>query len=706
MKKNSLILELLNINKLPKFITKSDSIDIKASEIKLDNDYKIYKYLSVSDIDILLTNSRRLDEPSKKIKEMNTLLYYFDEKNSEEYNNLINILETISEDDLKEIEMFQKEHKEICPITIKFPKDYLWQIYYLEKTNKYFMIVPVQETEQQAFVYLLKKKVEGSKEKIYVPVCNGKYENTLIDSAKIKKLENYLHYFTNYWPMTYEVHDTKDDISLYIIGKLKAFENIVSDYKIEAKNEEQIVKIYNLIDILFYLQTELSNYFDFMISLDAKGGIHFYYENMELTLDNLQDFYEDEIQRAIKSIQEIQKIQIGLSRKLNQNKILEKKLNAELMYKQKQISTFLECKKTFFGKVRYFFKYGKKNKKINIEEEQTNDMPVIESPKANNNLYDNDINDLVFICKDLKSKTLLAATARMDLQNSDMKINILKKKIENATLYIEEIESHKKNLFDFWKYTNKDEMEQLNEAQILSKNEEENFIEKSFNIEEDLEEFASKMDLSERTKLTDDEQNSVLITKTDIINDINSLLKKDKITTENFEKIQDGVLLDSININDKKTNHREKARNLDSILKINSKTDISEYKNELKKHMDNLNKAFNKNTLDRNLSVYGLKKPENKIMRFEIDPNKMVEDHKSLKIYKLNLKNKMHVLTYTNIIFFTNRNKTLPLGMDYSTEMLLDLKDINFVKIKEKTVYIINLSEDRTQKINIIEYNC
>ena len=32
--------------------------------------------------------------------------------------------------------------------------------------------------------------------------------------------------------------------------------------------------------------------------------------------------------------------------------------------KEKQISTFLECKKTFFGKVKYFFKYsGKKAKK-------------------------------------------------------------------------------------------------------------------------------------------------------------------------------------------------------------------------------------------------------------------------------------------------------------------------------------------------------
>ena len=30
------------------------------------------------------------------------------------------------------------------------------------------------------------------------------------------------------------------------------------------------------------------------------------------------------------------------------------------MAKEKQITTFLECKKTFFGKVKYFFKFGGK----------------------------------------------------------------------------------------------------------------------------------------------------------------------------------------------------------------------------------------------------------------------------------------------------------------------------------------------------------
>ena len=36
------------------------------------------------------------------------------------------------------------------------------------------------------------------------------------------------------------------------------------------------------------------------------------------------------------------------------------KQNIEYIAKEKQIVTYLECKKTFFGKVSYFFKYKKK----------------------------------------------------------------------------------------------------------------------------------------------------------------------------------------------------------------------------------------------------------------------------------------------------------------------------------------------------------
>ena len=49
----------------------------------------------------------------------------------------------------------------------------------------------------------------------------------------------------------------------------------------------------------------------------------------------------------------------------------------------------------------------------------------------------------------------------MDINALKLKNLNLVKKIENATAYINEIDSHKKSIFEFWKYSNKDEVQAL-----------------------------------------------------------------------------------------------------------------------------------------------------------------------------------------------------------------------------------------------------
>lgn len=495
------ILEYLNLDlkKVPDSINNNDDIDIKASEIRNEKNYKVYKYVPIKDINIVITKARRLDEPSKKIESMKDLSYYLSKKNEEEYKELLNIFQNASIEDIEALEKFQKSIKTKIPSKIKYAKDYLWQIYYIERTKKYYMIVPLQETELQGFLYVLKKKIENSKEKIYVPICNLEYSNTFIETAKIGTLENNLYFFTSKWPMIYEVYDNKNNISINIVGNLEIYENISSDYKMKFSEKEEINLFYELLKTLFYLQTELSNYFKFEIVLDETGKIKFYCDDMELTNSNLPDFYLSEIKRNLKNIEEVAKIQKALTKKLNGLKVQEKQLNLELLNKQKQISTFLECKKTFFGRVKYFFKYGKKKTQEiqtpafdeNVEQENTGTIKP---------LYTNDIEDLIYICKDLRTKTTVAATTRLDIQNASIKIDVLKKKIENATLYIEEIEAHKKSIFEFWKFTNKDEKSQL--AEGITKTETEQRIEKIFNIKEDFTEFGKQIDLKQRRELT------------------------------------------------------------------------------------------------------------------------------------------------------------------------------------------------------------
>ena len=43
-----------------------------------------------------------------------------------------------------------------------------------------------------------------------------------------------------------------------------------------------------------------------------------------------------------------------------------------------------------------------------------------------------------------------------DIKALEMSIDRLSKKIDNARRYIEEIEEHKKSIFEFWNFVNKD----------------------------------------------------------------------------------------------------------------------------------------------------------------------------------------------------------------------------------------------------------
>ena len=693
MKNEDLILEYigLDLNKIPKSLEVTSPIDIRNIEIKSEKDYKVYKHIAIKDINILLTNSLRLDEPVKKIESMNVLSYYLDKKNKDENISFFNAIKNTYIEGINEIEETQKKFIENMPIKIKYEKDYLWQIYYVKRTDKYYMIVPLQETKQQAFLYILKKKIEKSKEKIYVPICNLSYESSLIENNKISKLENYLYYFTNNWPNIYEVHKNKKEY-IDIVGNLEIYEGITSDYKLHFEKKEEIDNFYELIKALFNLQTELSNHFKFEIILDQDGKIHFYYKDNEIDNSSLKKFYTDEIKKALTDIEEIEKNQKDLDSELNKLKLEEKKLNADLLNKQRQISTFLECKKTFFGRVKYFFKNSKKKKQIS-EEIIFEEVKKEEKPKKDKHVYYDELEDLIFVCKELKSKTILESTTKLDIQNLNIKIEILKKKIENAALYIQEIESHKKSIFEFWKFTNKDEKNQLTEGIVkvgsVTK------IEKTFKLKEDLFDFGKQMDMTQRKLLTDEECESILVTGTDILKDINLILKNKPVE---IKEISENLL----QINENLLEHRENSRKPEKFLKLTKKTTDEEYYNKLKNVSDKVESALKKNVTNVSLPVYCLTNPKKEIAIFDINPKQIIKEGKEINLYKLNVKQGTNLIAFTNIIFFNNRNQTLPEGMNYSTKVLLDLKNIKLKKQEPKSNYIINLDKNYITKINLI----
>lgn len=695
MKNEELILEYigLNLNKIPQALKTKEIIDIRATEIKSEKDYKVYKQIPIKDINILLTNSLRLDEPVKKIESINTIEYYLDSKNKEEYISFLNSLRNTSIDEIEKIETLQENLIQEIPAKIKYEGDYLWQIYYVKRTNKYYMIIPMQENNQQVFLYTIKKKIEKSKDKIYVPICNGDYESTLIENSRINILENCLYYFTKNWPRIYEVHQGKKDY-LDIVGRLEIYEGITSEYKLHFSKKEKIDEFYNLIKALFDMQTEISNYFKFEIVLDEYAQIHFYYNNIEITYDSLKQFYIDEINNALAQIKEVDKTQQNLDTELAKLKFEEKKLNTDLLNKQKQISTFLECKKTFFGRVKYFFKHSKKN--TPIAESNSEVLQKTEARQEENHVYYEEIEDLIYACRKLKTKKILQATTKLDIQNLNIKIEILKKKIENATLYIQEIESHKKSIFEFWKFTNKDEKNQLTEG--IVKVGSATKIEKIFNLKDDFEDFGKQMDKLQRKLLSEDEQESTLVAGTNILKDINLVLKDKPVQLKEFCE-------ELYSINDKHLNHRETIRKPEKYLKLNKGMEEHEYVELLRNIAINLENALEKCSININLPIYSNIKPKKEMSIFEIFPKNLITEGKTVNLYKLNIKQGTNAIAFSNIIIFNNRNQTLPIGMDYSDKILIDLRNKKIKKLDTRSNYIISLGENEQEnkvtKINL-----
>ena len=73
-------------------------------------------------------------------------------------------------------------------------------------------------------------------------------------------------------------------------------------------------------------------------------------------------------------------------------------------------------------------------------------------------------------------------------------------KIKNANLYIKEIDNHKKSIFEFWKFTNKDDAKQLNEG--TQEVHQPKKLKKTFNYELDFEDLSRQIDKTERELFT------------------------------------------------------------------------------------------------------------------------------------------------------------------------------------------------------------
>ena len=225
---------------------------------------------------------------------------------------------------------------------------------------------------------------------------------------------------------------------------------------------------FKLVKALFIVQSELPNYYEFQTRIDKQGSLEFYYNDQLMKYDELSNWVNDEYRRLLDMEKKVVEKNNSLQEKLSKLKKQSQELDIEYLSKEKQISTFLECKKTFFGKVKYFFKYsGKKNKvKEKVEKTKVDEIKIVKEKIEENLKVQYTLEELIQKGKETLEKENNLKNTKMDINALKLKNLNLTKKIENATAFIEEIDSHKKSIFEFWKYSNKDEVQALEEGDI------------------------------------------------------------------------------------------------------------------------------------------------------------------------------------------------------------------------------------------------
>lgn len=727
----------LDLDNIPESLKKFEPLEYRIPKFYDEKQYRQYRYVNIKDIQILLSPTNRLTDLSEKYKKARPLYEYLDKENEEnilKYTTFLSMLKNMDIEEIKKIEKEQSDLNKNIPFKVKFEGNYLWQIYYSENTDKYFMIVPTEDTDYSTFFYLLKKQIEKKKtEKIFVPISNVKYSNKYLKKSEFEDIENYLWLFTKDWPLIYEVYNKKDELSIQIIGETNVYEKVKTLYKVKLETEAEANEFYKLIKALFILQTELPNFYNFDTNIDKNGSLEFYLDGQKIEYKHMVEFIREQYKVGLKRRKEL-KSKIRLyNKKLKQLQELAATQEIEYLAKEKQISTFLECKKSFFGKFKYYFKYSKKNSK-KVREENKEDIEIEIQPKETKTEQKKEkkkipikkvytLEELITSYKEVEELETKMKNLLMDINALKLKTKNMAKKIENATKYIEEIDSHKKSIFEFWKYSNKDEMSALPEGEqeevnVIKK------IEKTFNYEEDIEEFGEKLDKIQRKNLSKEDTDSLYISTTNLI-DILNKIKTNNIFPEELEKnlkdlkreakeikslneeeydifgnmIEDNTKVRKIN----NKRHRELPKDKFNILEINKNTKQIGYKLTLQMIIQNITKAVEKGVIPESLSVYKAindgKLDNKEINVFNINPEKEMQeaikfDGNNINLYKINLKEGTKGIGFTNIIFYDNQNKTLPVGMDLSTKMIVDTTKLHLKLLNKKNFKVMNFNNE------------
>ena len=172
----------LDFSHIPSIFQEKEKIKYRHLKGYDNTNYKIYHFVDIKDISIYLTDTTRLETAEVKYQLAKPLMQYLDPENEELLENHITFLKMLKELDISKIEEIEKEQQAFqkqTPFEVKYKNNFIWEIYYSEVENKYFMMFPTKEAQTESLFYLIKKQIELQKsqktEMIYVPINNTDY---------------------------------------------------------------------------------------------------------------------------------------------------------------------------------------------------------------------------------------------------------------------------------------------------------------------------------------------------------------------------------------------------------------------------------------------------------------------------------------------------------------------------------------------------
>ena len=334
------------------------------------------------------------------------------------------------------------------------------------------------------------------------------------------------------------------------------------------------------------------------------------------------------------------------------------------------------------------------------------------------------IDDLLAVCNILKREEESNNKVETELKNIIKKVDILKTKIKNADLFIKEIESHKTSIFEFWKFTNKDIPNVLNEANKEEDSQKE--LNRKVEFKNNFEEFAKEIDNLQFKILSKNERDSIF-TAMDYVNIISILSKNDigdeeeKYISDILENEKEKFIKNKMeqniiyyDINQKVDMHIKANNNLKNkyeILNLDTNTKLEDFEQKLLTLKKILEKAYNKIKSPYNIEVYSILQNnqmfEWTLANLDLQAEIKKQDINNIDVIKYNIPKGSSLLFYSNHVIYSENSKER-FGMDDTKEVLLCLNNFErslIGKSKEIVSLEKNDYENIIKTIKIYEYD-